>query len=478
MSQSAKLHSTSVTIVKAMGMFSGVKMVMILCSIIRNKLIAWLIGPAGMGLVVLYNSIVELVATASRLSIDQSALRDIASSSREHSPRVVKTVYRWSVVLGLAGSAAMCAMSPLLSYWSFGTTERWPIFCLLSIAPFCLTIASILNIINQGLRRLSQAAKSTFVGAILGLIISVPLIIWLRIESIEWIILTYGVSGVVGALIFRARLPRVKMTTREIYHGGANFIRLGFKMTLAALVSYIANYIFILFLKNYSSTAILGMYQSGYTLINTYVSVVLTGIWAEYFPRLAAQAHSPRRMAVSASHEITVAMWVLMPFLCCFVALGGFAIQLIYSSAFLDVLPFVTIGSVGVILRAASWSVSYIILARGDGNIYILTETLSSFVGLGLNIGGYVIAGFPGLGFSYILWYGFYTVLVALICRRRYGVRLNNKSIRLAFIALTVVAAAVAAAIYLSVFVSAVIGLGALYFSWRYRFGARKSIKS
>lgn len=473
MSQSPKANSASTAIVKAMGLFSGVKMVAIICSLIRNKLIAWLIGPAGLGLVIIYNSIVDLVSVASRLSVDQSALRNIAGSSRDEYPRIVGILIRWSVVLGIAGSIVMLAASPLLSLWSFGTTDRWPVFCMLAIVPFCLTMSSSLISVNQGLRRFGDAAKGSMAGAVLGLIVAVPLIIFLRVDSIEWIIIGYGLSGIVGAVIFRARLPKISLKVREVYHGGAEFIRLGVKMTIAAVAVYVANYIFVVFMNHYASTSVLGMYQAGYTIVNTYVNLILTGIWMEYYPRLAAQTHSPRRMSLSASHEMAVTMWILMPFLCAFVTFGDLAIRIIYSSAFLDVLPYITFGSIGIVLRASSWSMSYIILASGDGNTYIITEILSAAVGLGLSIAGFVLGGFIGLGLSYIAWYAFYTALIAVVCHRRYGIHIDPGVVRLTLCAISVVTAAVFAACFVSPIISGIICVISLYFSWRHRFGAR-----
>ena len=72
------MNSTNRMIVKAMSVFGGVKALSIRCSLVRNKLIAVWVGPAGVGLVILFNSVVDIVTTASRLNIDQSAMRDIA----------------------------------------------------------------------------------------------------------------------------------------------------------------------------------------------------------------------------------------------------------------------------------------------------------------------------------------------------------------------------------------------------------------
>lgn len=46
--------ATTAKVIKAMGIFGGVQSLQILCSVIRTKLVAVWIGPAGVGLIALY----------------------------------------------------------------------------------------------------------------------------------------------------------------------------------------------------------------------------------------------------------------------------------------------------------------------------------------------------------------------------------------------------------------------------------------
>lgn len=46
-----QLRPLSKQIFQAIGVFSGVKVLSIACSLVRNKLIAIFVGPAGMGLI-------------------------------------------------------------------------------------------------------------------------------------------------------------------------------------------------------------------------------------------------------------------------------------------------------------------------------------------------------------------------------------------------------------------------------------------
>ncbi len=406
-----------------MGIFSGVKVIGILCSLVRNKLIAWLVGPAGLGLVILYNSILDLIGQSTRLSIDQSAQRDISQAASADAPRTVAVVRRWAVWLGLAGMAATCALSPLLSLWSFDSFSHWPSFCLLSVVPLCLTISACITAENQGLRRFRAVAASNILGAVGGLALSVPLIVWLRIDSIVWIILVYGLFSFAGAWLYRPRLPRVAIPNNEVVAEGKSFIRLGARITLATIASQAFAYVFIIFLNTYASTDTLGIYQAGFTLMNSYVGIIFTALWVEYYPRLAAHAHSARRLSIAASHEVRLTLTLLTPCLCLLIVLVNPVVRIIYAADFLAAIPYIVVACVGVVFRATSWCLAYVILARGDGRSYLVTEICSNVIGLALNIAGFLLGGFLGLGIAYTVWYAIYTLLVAGVCSRRYGVR-------------------------------------------------------
>lgn len=422
-------HSASARITRAIGLFSGVRIVGIICSLIRNKAIAWFIGPAGMGLVVLLNSIVDLISQSTRLSIDQSAQRDISQTSESNAVVTITVVRRWTIWLGLAGMAVTCALSPLLSLWTFETIERWPVFCILSVVPLCVTYSNCTIAQNQGLRRIRAVALSNVVGAVTGLLVAVPLVVWLRIDSIVWIILAYGVSSWLGAYIFRPRIKSITLPRTEVVEKGRSFIKLGVQITAAVFISQAFAYLFVLFLNTYASTYTLGLYQSGYTLMNSYVGIIFSAMVLEYYPRLSAQANGRRRLQLTASNQLNITLYILTPLLCVLIVLINPVIRVIYSEEFLPIIPYVVLCCSGVIFRAVSWCMAYVILAKGDGKAYLTTEISSSVIGFGCNIAGYLLGGVVGLGIAYVAWFAAYTFIVCAICKRRYDITFLPRTI-------------------------------------------------
>lgn len=74
---------------KAMGIFGGVQMAGIVCSIVRTKLVALWIGPVGVGLFGLFNQALDTINTAANLGTRQSSVRDISQAVERGDTRLI-----------------------------------------------------------------------------------------------------------------------------------------------------------------------------------------------------------------------------------------------------------------------------------------------------------------------------------------------------------------------------------------------------
>lgn len=421
------MSNVNKNIVKIISAFTGVKMLNILCTLVRNKLMAVVVGPAGMGLALIYNSVLEMIGNTSQLNLDQSAVREVTSgNSARHRADVVTIVRRWTLWLGMVGMIAVCLLSPALSYWSFGDTDKWWTFCLLSPIPLFTALNGGRQSLLQGLGYLKTLAKASATGIAVATAVAVVLILTLGINSIIPIIFTYGACTLASTILFTPRLASTRMSAREVWQRGRGMVRLGALITASYLVSQAANYIFILYLKNTGNLDTVGLYQSGYALVATYVGTLLVGVWVEYFPRVGRASHSRHSTSVIVSNQIGLTVTLCLPLVLLFIGLDRVVVQLLYAPEFEAVIPYITIAIVGVILRVFSFCVSFVMVARGDGRAYIVTESISGFIGMTLNILGYRYGGMAGLGISYIAWYIIYCTIGWVVYHYRYRLTISH----------------------------------------------------
>lgn len=69
------------SIFKATSLFGGVQIYQILVNVIKSKIIAILLGPEGIGLIGLYQSVLELLKSFTSLGITQSGVRDVSEAN-------------------------------------------------------------------------------------------------------------------------------------------------------------------------------------------------------------------------------------------------------------------------------------------------------------------------------------------------------------------------------------------------------------
>ena len=183
-------------VLKYTGIFGGVQGLNILMGLVRNKLVAVILGPAGMGLVSLFNTAANFVSQATNLGLSFSAIRNLSelfdSGDQERIVRFVKTVRAWSLVASLLGILVCIVASPLLNRYMFdGESHTLEIMALAPVVAMT-TFAGGETAILKGARRLRELARIQVAMVAALLVISVPLYY------------LFGVGGIIPVLLLTA----------------------------------------------------------------------------------------------------------------------------------------------------------------------------------------------------------------------------------------------------------------------------------
>ncbi len=412
-----------------MGIFSGVQFISILCSIVRTKLVALWIGAVGIGIFGLYNSAIDMITTLSQLGLRNSAIPKIAGADSPSAfARICYVVRRWNWALGILGAMLTLLLSPLLSRLTFGDSEHTLGFIALSVSFFFASITSSESSILQGAGSLARMARASIVGTVASLICCIPLYYFFGVDSIVPSMIVYSAVTAGALVLMRQKVanPKPALKAREVFREGADFVKLGFYMTASSFVALAAYYVTVTWLNWRTGTETVGLYQAGYTLANRYIGLVFFAIVMEYYPRLSRVSSSRIRLSVFVGHESLIALTVILPVATLFMAFDDIVIRILYSGDFEAVAGFLSWALAGTALRAFSWCMAFVILAKGDGRTYIITESTSALASIGLNIAGYTLGGLSGMGIAYVGWYLLYTIIVAVVYFRVYRLRLSR----------------------------------------------------
>ena len=149
-------------ILKYMGIFGGVQGLNILMSIVRNKVVAVLLGTAGMGLISLFNATVRLVSDSTNLGLSMSAVRELSAAyeqgDEERLKHRIQIIRMWVALTAIAGMLLCILLSPLLNRFTFSWGNHTLHFVALSPTIAFLALAAGETAILKATRQLRQLA--------------------------------------------------------------------------------------------------------------------------------------------------------------------------------------------------------------------------------------------------------------------------------------------------------------------------------
>ncbi|MDE5551702.1 MAG: oligosaccharide flippase family protein, partial [Muribaculaceae bacterium] len=232
-------NSVTSKVLKVMSIFTGVESVGILCSIIKNKLVALWLSAVGIGLFTIFNQVIDTTSYLTSLGLRQSSVRDIAQSRGDESrlQRMIATVRLWSVLAGLAGALLLTALSRPLAEVILGDAGLWWNFVILGGVMLFNALYAGENSIFQGTENYTRLARTGLETALTGLAVSIPMYRWLGDDSVVYSILAYALTGCAFAWFNRNRSFPYRLAAVSELRQGMGFVRLGACMSAAAFVN-------------------------------------------------------------------------------------------------------------------------------------------------------------------------------------------------------------------------------------------------
>jgi len=141
----------------------------------------------------------------------------------------------------------------------------------------------------------------------------------------------------------------------------------------------------------------------------------------DYFPKLASINSDNEKIRSSVIQQAFISIIIITPIIVLFLTLIPILVKVIYTAKFDQIIPMVCIGILGMLFRAVSWSMGYILIAKGDSKIFIRTALGFNLLSLGMNFLGYYFYGLEGLGISFCLYFLIHFIGLKIITKNRYN---------------------------------------------------------
>lgn len=435
------------SILKSTSLIGGASVINILIGMVRTKFVAILLGPTGVGLMGMLVQIAGLVTTVSGMGLSSSGVRQVAeavgSGDDERIARTVKTLRRTVWMTGTAGMLVMMLACVPISLISFDTTDYALPVAFLGITILLAAVTSGQACILQGTRRIADLAKISIFGAANGTLISIPCFYLWGEKGIVISLVLCAVASLVTSWWFarRVAIKDIELPWRASIGEARQMFSLGIGIMGAGLVSALSMYLIRVLLVRQFDLDGVGIYQAAFNLSGILVGFVLSAMGTDYYPRLTAVAHDNDQVRRMVNEQAEISILLALPLLAGMMVFAPFIIQLFYAESFYAAVPVLRWCTFGVLGRVLSWPLGFVMLAKGKGRLFFITELLGVSVHVGAVYGFGLLFGLEGTGIAFLAMYVFYTALMILVANRLIGTALQGRVVKLAVGAIVVMGA-------------------------------------
>lgn len=434
----AKKNSSYNQIIKSTSIFGGSQIINIILGFVRNKIVAILLGTAGVGLIGIYQSIVDMIRSVAGMGMDTGGIREIAAANGMEDKRGVNemiAVIRWWIIVTACLGALVCLFFCYpISIWAFETPIYTLPIALLSVCIFFTMMNIGQNIIIQGMRDIPRLVKASIISNFSSLIISIPIYYLLGLKGIALSLVLGSLVSFIITFIYYRQLGIVKVHVpfRIAIKKGSRMLRLGFFIVLAGAVGTGSMFLIRTFLGRNLDLEAAGLFQAVFTITNVYLALILRSMGSDFYPRLCSIINIKAAARKLVNEQTYIVLVVSAPIVVGMILLSKVVLSALYSSEFTAATSLLQWQVVGTLLKVLSWPMGFVLLAKAKGSWHLFAEVLFYAVYL---LGIYILLPFytlEAVGISYLIAYIVYLLTVYIMTAKLNNFRWTSEVIYMA----------------------------------------------
>ncbi|MCV9967062.1 O-antigen translocase [Pararhizobium sp. BT-229] len=461
-------------ILKSTALIGGSSLVTVGFSIIRNKAIALILGPDGVGLMGIYGSIADIAQTLAGLGVPASGVRQIAEAvgtgDAEKIARTAFILQRISLVLGLAGTFILAALAFPVARLTFGDHQHAAGVAFLSLAIFFRLASAGQTAMIQGMREISTLARINVLSAFFATMVTIPLVYIFGLEGIAPSLIAVAAVTLLTSWWYSRKMLQgaPKLSTPQFRQELAPLVKLGLVFMVSGLLTLGSAYVVRIIVLQHGGIAAAGLYQSAWALGSLYAGFILQAMGTDFYPRLTAIAGDHPACNRMVNEQAQVSLLLAGPGVLATLTFAPFVMWLFYSPEFYAAADLLRWICLGMLLRIIAWPMGFIVLAKGEQAIFFWTEIAATIVHIGLAwllVSKIGLVGSAAAFFGLYVWHG---ILIYLISRRLTGFRWSAANRKIGLIFLTASGVVFCATLFLPLWQATAFGSLAVILSGLY----------
>jgi len=412
---------------KSTAFLGGTQVILTVIGLVRNKALALLLGPAGIGLAGLFSSITTLVGTITSFGIGGSGVRQMAEANGTGDQvRVARTaiiITRVVLVSNIIGALVICLFCRPISQATFGNSKFAGGVMLMGLVQLFTGISGGQTCILQGLQRIRDLVNCQILGAVFGTVSSVAIVYFFRDRGVAMFLVANAGFAILTSWWFVRRIHFVRppVSLAETLSEAKQLAGFGISLMASGILGSLVAYFTRIIVIHKLGLPATGQYQAAFTLSSYYVGIILGAMGSGLFPRLSGLAHDHKEANRLLNEQTEIGLLLATPGIIATLVAAPWVLQLLYTRDFVVATGIIQWQVVGVFFRMISWPLWHLQLAKGLGRVFILTESFFAGVQLLLNWVCINQWGLDGVGIAFALYYIIHIAGMWLLCRRLSG---------------------------------------------------------
>jgi O-antigen/teichoic acid export membrane protein len=397
------------SILRATAVLGGASVVNILISIVYGKITALLLGPSGFGIAALLQALVNFGTMLAGLGVASGLVRAGSRAIAEGDAHAEAVLRRAAWLISLTAALAALLLTVLfrepLSAFVLSRSGGGYWIALMGPAILLSVMAGVQGGAINARQRVSDLAKITIISALTSLGPSILLVWRLRESGVApALLVTVAVNWLVSFAYYRracaGAAPQGPLPRRQVVKAAGDLLRFGVPYTGSLLAGAGVVILIPVMVLHALGPDQVGMYRAANSLAVNYLSVLLAAMAQDYFPRVSAAPDDRHVIADLINTQLRLVLLVCGPVILLMLGLVPFLVPLLYSHQFDRASDLLEWQLISDLFKFATWTMSFVIMARLGGKAFLLTELAAGLLLLGGSWFGMQVWGLSGLGIA------------------------------------------------------------------------------
>lgn len=428
-------RATKLDIVKVFSFTAMSTLVRMLTGLISVKVVASIIGPAGVALVGQLNNFATIALSLSTGAIDNGITKYIAEyhEDKEKVKEYLSTALRIIVVCSSGMGICLIIFHSQLSQYIMLSSEYGYVFNIFGLTILLYALNMALIAVINGFKQFKKYVQINIVGSITGLIFTLTLVFLWELKGALISAVTFQSIMLFITLWIIRQMPWANL---EYFKQKFNIViaKKYFRYSLMTLTTVATLPISQMLLRGYVISQIsateAGWWEAMNRISNMYLMIITTSFSVYYLPRMSELTDK-----LALKKEIIRSYKVIIPCLVCGLSLvyllRHVAIYLLFTPEFLPMEQLFIWQLSGDFFKVISWVLAFLMVAKAMVKWHIFTEITFSFLYVGLGFGFMQFNGVVGITQAYLTNYILYLFMMLYLFRNLlfYGKRNENNKL-------------------------------------------------